>query len=149
MGAVGSRPQLTTSDKLDNTYKKARLSQNLVAQTNKIDPLTRYKAVKKIGVGSMGYVATVKKINDDQDGHLYAMKTLRPGRMTRENVAELKTKFAPSEDSIIPISFDSTRSTTGKIFQFLWIIVPVETAIRECHIQRYRQRRLRNKFWEL
>ena len=41
----------------------------------------------------MGYVSTVRKIGDDLDGHLYAMKTLRPGRMTREFVAELKNEI--------------------------------------------------------
>eukprot|EP00977_Amphora_coffeiformis_P025274 scaffold19102_cov172-Amphora_coffeaeformis.AAC.3 len=93
MGCASSTPELTSDDKLSNTYKRARLSQNLVQQTNKVDPLTRYEVVKRIGIGSMGYVSTVKKIGDNQDGHLYAMKTLRPGRMTREFIAELKNEI--------------------------------------------------------
>lgn len=93
MGCASSTPELTNSDRLASTYKRARLLQNLVQQTNKIDPSTRYDIVKKIGVGSMGYVSTVKKIGDGQVTNLYAMKTLRPGRMTREFIAELKNEI--------------------------------------------------------
>lgn len=96
MGCATSTPQITTDDKLDNTYKRARLSQNLVQQTNKVDPMTKYEICKQIGIGSMGYVSTVRaKKNDDDDDspHFYAMKTLRPGRMTREFIAELKNEI--------------------------------------------------------
>ena len=93
MGCASSTLELTSDDKLSNTYKKARLSQNLVQQTNKVDPLTRYEIIKKIGIGSMGYVSTVRKIGAVQDSHFYAMKTLRTGRMTREFIAELKNEI--------------------------------------------------------
>ena len=104
MGCGSSAPlnTITSDDKLSHTYKRARLSQNLVQQTNKVDPLTRYDVVKKIGVGSMGYVSTVRKKGENSNGkndssgnagHLYAMKTIRPGRMTREFIAELKNEI--------------------------------------------------------
>ena len=99
MGCATSTPQITSDDKLNNTYKRARLSQNLVQQTNKVDPMTKYEICKQIGIGSMGCVSTVRaKNNDDDDNdtnnpHLYAMKTLRPGRMTREFIAELKNEI--------------------------------------------------------
>ena len=92
MGCTCSSPEVTNDDKLSFTYKRARLLQNLVHQTNKVDPTSRYDVVKKIGVGSMGYVSTVRR-KGDETGHLYAMKTLRPGRMTREFIAELKNEI--------------------------------------------------------
>ena len=59
--------------------------------------MTKYEIVKQIGVGSMGYVSTVRAKGDAQgtnnNNHLYAMKTLRQGRMTREFIAELKNEI--------------------------------------------------------
>lgn len=93
MGCACSSPEVTNDDKLSHTYKRARLAQNLVQQTNKVDPLTRYEIVKKVGVGSMGFVCSVKKKASKDSDQLYAMKTLRPGRMTREFIAELKNEI--------------------------------------------------------
>jgi serine/threonine protein kinase len=92
MGGACSSPELTDSDKLSKTYKRARLGQNLVQQTNKVDPLTRYEIVSKLGAGSMGSVSAVRKRGSD-DHHYFAMKTLRPGRLTREFIAELKNEI--------------------------------------------------------
>lgn len=93
MGCTPSAPQVTSDDKLSNTYRRARLAQNLVQQTNKVDPFTKYDVVQQIGVGSMGHVSTVRAKGGDEQHHLYAMKTLRQGRMTREFIAELKNEI--------------------------------------------------------
>jgi serine/threonine protein kinase len=105
MGCASSVPDITNDDKLSHTYKRARLAQNLVQQTNKVDPLSRYEILSKIGVGSIGHVCTVRRKgshhhhhhnNDDNDhtsSHLYAMKTLRAGRLTREFIAELRNEI--------------------------------------------------------
>lgn len=88
-----SRPDVTDDEKLSRTYKRARLAHNLVQQTNKVDPLTRYEVVKKLGVGSIGSVFAVRIKGSQEKDHLYAMKTLRPGRMTSEFIAELKNEI--------------------------------------------------------
>jgi serine/threonine protein kinase len=93
MGGACSSPELTDNDKLSNTYKRARLGQNLVQQTNKVDPLTRYEIVRQLGAGSMGSVSAVRKRGSQDEAHLFAMKTLRPGRVTREFIAELKNEI--------------------------------------------------------
>lgn len=101
MGCACSTPELTNDDKLSRTYKRARLAQNLVQQTNKVDPLTRYEVVKRLGVGSMGYVSAAKRKGSADTDHLYAMKTIRPGAFSLENRGELVAAFIVSAHGVL------------------------------------------------
>lgn len=71
----------------------SRLRNNLLHQTASEHPLYKYEIVHQLGIGSMGSVSSVrlKRIKNKPHGadKLYAMKSVRLGRMSRDAAREL------------------------------------------------------------
>jgi len=95
----------------EQMYKTGSLSQNLVHQEHGPTAVLkeRYEVVRQLGVGSMGTVAAVRvkprqpstvqqqsqasAISSATDGRLFALKTIRGNRISREFLKELQNEI--------------------------------------------------------
>lgn len=81
---------------LHASYKQGKLSSNLLRQQVNQDPMEKYEKIKVLGVGSMGSVclARLKRTNyEDSDNSVYAIKTIRKGRLSSNFVRELRNEI--------------------------------------------------------
>lgn len=77
---------------LKAVQKRSSLRNNLVQQSAGENPWEKYELVRQLGVGSMGSVASVRRKHGSTN-KLFAIKTLRLGRLTKAFIKELQTEI--------------------------------------------------------
>lgn len=103
-GCISTGPKQTPQEeeaervsKVEETRRNQPLRTNLVHQTAVETPEDKYQVVKLLGVGSMGSVSLVRlcnrKSHNEDSEQLFALKTLRVGRITQQYLRELQNEI--------------------------------------------------------